>query len=108
MFRLPCGAQTANPRRARRGRGSFSLAVLSIGGGGDATSSASRSHVPGTPSIEFVSPRNGAVSAARAVVVKVEIENFRLAPRHFGGEPLTRRGLASASASTASPTASTR
>ena len=27
-----------------------------------------------------------------AVVVKVEVENFRLAPRHFGGEPLLGEG----------------
>ena len=48
--------------------------------------------VPGTPSVEFVSPRNGAVQRGFAVVVKAEIENFRLAPRRFGGEPLLGEG----------------
>lgn len=48
--------------------------------------------VPGTPSVEFVSPRNGAVQRGFAVVVKAEIENFRLAPEHFGEEPLLGEG----------------
>lgn len=48
--------------------------------------------VPGTPTVEFVSPRNGAVQRGFAVVVKAEIENFRLAPHHFGGEPLLGEG----------------
>jgi hypothetical protein len=48
--------------------------------------------VPGTPSVEFVSPRNGAVQRGFAVVVKAEVENFRLAPEHFGGEPLLGEG----------------
>jgi hypothetical protein len=48
--------------------------------------------VPGTPSVEFVSPRNGAVQRGFAVVVKAEIENFRLAPQRFGGEPLLGEG----------------
>jgi hypothetical protein len=65
--------------------------VLSIGGDGDSTS-ASASPVPGQPRIAFVSPRNGARQRGRAVVVTVETENFRLAPRHFGGEPLLGEG----------------
>jgi hypothetical protein len=65
--------------------------VLSIGGDGDSTS-ASASPTPGLPRISFISPRNGARQRGRAVVVKVEIENFRLAPRHFGGEPLLGEG----------------
>jgi hypothetical protein len=65
--------------------------VLSIGDDGDSTS-ASASAAPGLPHIAFVSPRNGARQRGRAVVVKVEIENFRLAPRHFGGEPLLGEG----------------
>lgn len=48
--------------------------------------------VPGAPSVEFVSPRNGAIQRGFAVVVKAEIENFRLAPHHFGGEPLLGEG----------------
>jgi hypothetical protein len=66
--------------------------VLSIEGGGDSTSSASASPVPGQPQIAFISPRNGARQRGRAVVVKVEIENFHLAPRHFGREPELGQG----------------
>jgi hypothetical protein len=48
---------------------------------------ASEASVPGQPSVSIVSPRNGARQTSHAVVVKVAIENFRLAPRHFGREP---------------------
>src|SRR5690349_12744737 len=39
------------------------------------------------PTVEIISPRNGAVQTSRAVVVKVKVKNFELAPRHFGKEP---------------------
>jgi len=48
--------------------------------------------IPGLPSVEIVSPRNGARQATRAVVVKVKLHNFRLAPRRFGGEPQLGEG----------------
>ena len=48
--------------------------------------------VPGEPSVDIISPRNGARQSARAVVVKVEVENFELAPRQFGGEPQLGEG----------------
>jgi hypothetical protein len=44
------------------------------------------------PQVEIVSPRNGARQPAHAVVVKVEIENFKLAPSHFDGEPRLGEG----------------
>ena len=66
--------------------------VLSIGGDGDSHLGAARARSRASRSIAFVSPRNGARQRGRAVVVKVEIENFRLAPRHFGGEPLLGEG----------------
>ncbi|HEX3173051.1 MAG TPA: hypothetical protein VHQ43_02385 [Solirubrobacterales bacterium] len=47
---------------------------------------------PGEPAVEVVSPRNGARQQARAVVVKVRVRNFQLAPRHFGGEPQLGEG----------------
>jgi hypothetical protein len=50
------------------------------------------SRVPGEPAVEIVSPRNGARQSSHAVVVKVEVENFELAPRQFGGEPLLGEG----------------
>jgi len=46
----------------------------------------------GEPSVEIVSPRNGARQASHAVVVKVKVHNFQLSPRHFGGEPQLGEG----------------
>jgi hypothetical protein len=65
--------------------------VLAFDDGADGEE-AGLADVPGTPTMQFVSPRNGAVQRGFAVVVKAEIENFRLAPRHFGGEPLLGEG----------------
>ncbi|MEX2108957.1 MAG: hypothetical protein WD827_08750 [Solirubrobacterales bacterium] len=48
--------------------------------------------VPGAPTVTIVSPRNGARQTSRAVVVKAKVNNFRLAPEHFGGEPLLGEG----------------
>lgn len=48
--------------------------------------------VPGQPSVEIVSPRNGARQSSRAVVVKVDVANFRLAPERFGDEPQLGEG----------------
>jgi hypothetical protein len=42
---------------------------------------------PFLPTVEIISPRNGAVQTSRAVVVKAKVRNFELAPRHFGKEP---------------------
>ena len=66
---------------------------LALGGGKDssrveAATSAARS----VPSVTVISPRNGARQTSRAVVVKVEIRNFQLSPRHFGGEPRLGEG----------------
>lgn len=47
---------------------------------------------PGAPSIKIVAPRNGAHQLSRSMVVKVRIDNFRLSPAHFGGEPLLGEG----------------
>ena len=91
MFRLACGATRSAILAALVAAALAIALVLSIGGDGDSTS-ASASPVPGQPRIAFVSPRNGARQRGRAVVVKVEVENFRLAPRHFGGEPLLGEG----------------
>ncbi len=44
------------------------------------------------PTVSIVSPRNGEVQANHAVVVKVDIENFELAPRNFGKEPQLGEG----------------
>jgi hypothetical protein len=65
------------------------LGIAAADGGEDAASAES---VPGKPSVEVISPRNGARQESRAVVVKVKIHNFHLAPRHFGGEPQLGEG----------------
>jgi hypothetical protein len=51
-----------------------------------------RSAQPGEPSVAIVSPRNGARQSNRAVVVKVRVHNFSLAPGDFGGEPQLGEG----------------
>jgi hypothetical protein len=69
------------------------VAVLALGGGKE--SSRAKATTPaarGVPSVTVISPRNGARQTSRAVVVKVEVRNFQLAPRHFGGEPQLGEG----------------
>jgi hypothetical protein len=46
----------------------------------------------GAPTVEIVSPRNGARQNNHAVVAKVAVENFQLAPRRLGGEPQLGEG----------------
>ena len=66
------------------------LVLMLVDGTGDGGTAARA--IPGEPSVEIVSPRNGARQAAHAVVVKVKLHNFRLAPRRFGGEPQLGEG----------------
>lgn len=68
--------------------GAAVAAAIVFGGGKDsergrATAAAST----GEPAVSIVSPRNGEVQVNHAVVVKVDLENFQLAPEHFGQEP---------------------
>jgi hypothetical protein len=68
-------------------------AVLAISSaGGDDGAGGGRSALPGEPTVEIISPRNGARQSNRSVVVKAEVDNFSLAPRHFGGEPQLAEG----------------
>jgi len=60
--------------------------------GGDGGGRAARAALPGEPSVEVISPRNGARQTSRAVVVKVKVRNFQLAPRHFGQQPQLGEG----------------
>jgi hypothetical protein len=48
--------------------------------------------VPGQPSVEIISPRNGARQTSHAVVVKTIVHNFHLAPRQFGRDPQLGEG----------------
>jgi hypothetical protein len=65
--------------------------VVALAGGSDGDGS-EHPPLPGEPSVAIVSPRNGARQTNRAVVVKTRIQNFTLAPRHFGGEPQLGEG----------------
>jgi hypothetical protein len=66
--------------------------ALAFGGTESSQPAQAESRVPGEPKVEVISPRNGARQTARAVVVKVKVENFQLAPRQFGGEPQLGEG----------------
>ena len=63
--------------------------------GGSEESNAAKAEtqkVPGEPTVAIISPRNGARQTSHAVVVKVAVENFQLAPKQFGGEPQLGEG----------------
>ncbi len=63
-------------------------ALAIVFGGGKETEGASAAEAsPGEPVVSIVSPRNGEVQPNHAVVVKVDLENFQLAPQNFGEEP---------------------
>ncbi len=64
--------------------------ALTLSNGGD--DSSGQSTLPGEPSVEIVSPRNGARQTNRAVVVKAKVRNFSLAPLSFGREPQLGEG----------------
>lgn len=66
------------------------IAIVASGGGGGAPSQPEAGG--GEPGVEVISPRNGARQSSRAVVVKVRLRNFKLAPAHFGGEPQLGEG----------------
>lgn len=68
-------------------------AVLALGGGkDDSRAQAAGTAVPGEPSVTVISPRSGARQTSHSVVVKVEVHNFQLSARHFGGEPQLGEG----------------
>jgi hypothetical protein len=67
--------------------------VLILGGGSSGDGGETASAAPSNgPSVAVVSPRNGARQTSHSVVVKVEVRNFQLAPRQFGGEPQIGEG----------------
>ncbi len=66
--------------------------ALIFGAEGSNQAKAKSEAAPGTPSVEIVSPRNGARQSSHAVVVKVRVENFALAPLQFGKEPQLGQG----------------
>jgi hypothetical protein len=68
------------------------LALVFGGTEGSEATSVEHGGVPGEPAVEIVSPRNGARQVSHAVVVKVDVQNFQLAPHRFGGEPQLGEG----------------
>jgi len=69
------------------------VALAIVFGGGEETDRATAAEpTPGVPTVSIVSPRNGEVQANHAVVVKVDLESFELAPRNFGSEPQLGEG----------------
>ncbi|HUC00955.1 MAG TPA: hypothetical protein VMS11_14125 [Solirubrobacterales bacterium] len=70
----------------------MALALIFGGKSGSTAKADEGDAVPGEPAVEFISPRNGARQSSHAVVVKVVIENFQLAPRQFGREPQLGEG----------------
>ncbi|HWJ43589.1 MAG TPA: hypothetical protein VNR67_09160 [Solirubrobacterales bacterium] len=66
--------------------------ALIFGGRKTPESASAEEGVPGAPSVEIISPRNGARQTSHAAVVKVKVENFQLAPRQLGGEPQLGEG----------------
>ncbi len=67
------------------------LAIV-FGGGKDPGNAKAAEPTTGEPAVSVVSPRNGEVQANHAVVVKVDLQNFELAPRNFGAEPQLGEG----------------
>jgi len=70
----------------------LALAVASGCGTDSKHAEAAVAAVPGQPSVDIVSPRNGARQTSHAVVVKAIVHNFHLAPRQFGEEPQLGEG----------------
>lgn len=66
--------------------------VLVLGGGSDDGAGTASAAPSDGPNVAVISPRNGARQTSHAVVVKVEVDNFQLAPRQFGGEPQIGEG----------------
>ncbi len=67
------------------------LVAALTAGGGEGQHSATEP-VPGRPTVSVISPRNGSTQPAHAVVVKVDVANFQLAPRRFGDAPKLGEG----------------
>lgn len=68
------------------------LALAFGGSESSGTAKAESEADSGAPTVEIISPRNGARQVSHAAVVKVAVENFQLAPGHFGGEPQLGEG----------------
>ena len=68
------------------------VALMLIFGGKESSNAEPKGPAPGEPAVEIISPRNGARQNAHAVVVKVDVQNFHLAPNQFGRDPQLGEG----------------
>lgn len=66
--------------------------ALVFGGKKSNTAETGAQEAQGQPRVSIISPRNGARQNSHAAVVRVEVENFELAPHRFGGEPALGQG----------------
>lgn len=85
------GTRTATVAAVALAAAGVALALI-FGGKKTPESAKAEEGVPGAPVVEIISPRNGARQTSHAAVVKVEVENFQLAPHRFGGEPQLGEG----------------
>jgi len=68
------------------------VALMLVFGGKESSKAEPQPPAPGEPVVEIISPRNGARQNAHAVVVKVAVQNFHLAPNQFGRDPQLGEG----------------
>jgi len=68
------------------------VALMLAFGGKESSQAEPKPPAPGEPAVEIISPRNGARQNAHAVVVKVDVQNFHLAPGQFGRDPQLGEG----------------
>jgi hypothetical protein len=68
------------------------VALMLAFGGKESSKAQPKPPAPGEPAVEIISPRNGARQNAHAVVVKVSVQNFHLAPNQFGRDPQLGEG----------------
>jgi hypothetical protein len=68
------------------------IALMLVFGGKESSKAEPKPPAPGEPTVEIISPRNGARQNAHAVVVKVSVGNFQLAPNQFGRDPQLGEG----------------
>lgn len=67
--------------------------ALTTAGAADGGDEVLPSHVmPGQPEVTVLTPRNGSRHQNRSVVVRVGIENFKLAPNRLGSQPRLGEG----------------
>ncbi len=70
----------------------LALALIFGGSSDSKPAQTSEETVPGQPSVDIISPRNGARQTGHAVVVKATVHNFHLAPLQFGHDPRLGEG----------------